>query len=54
MHILEICKTLENHIEKGMINSERVFILNYIGGSKMKKVLVIVIMMLQICWKLEL
>ena len=34
MHILEICKTLENHIEKGMINSERVFILNYVGGQK--------------------
>jgi len=46
MRILEIIKTLENHIEKGMINSERVFILNDIGGSKMKKVLVIVIMML--------
>jgi hypothetical protein len=46
MHILEVDRTLENHIEKSMINSERVFILNYVGGSKMKKVLVIVIMMM--------
>ncbi len=46
MHILEVDKTLENHMEKSMISSERVFILNYVGGSKMKKVLVIVIMMM--------
>ena len=37
MRILEIIKTLENHIEKGMINSERMFILNDIGGVKNEK-----------------
>ncbi|ABX31415.1 hypothetical protein Pmob_0690 [Petrotoga mobilis SJ95] len=45
MRILEVDKTLENHMEKSIINSEGRFILNYVGGSKMKKVLVIVIMM---------
>jgi len=34
MRVLEVGKTLENHIEKGMINSERMFNLNYMGSQK--------------------
>jgi hypothetical protein len=34
MRVLEVDKTLENHMERSMINSERVFILNYVGGQK--------------------
>ncbi len=34
MTVLGVGKIPENHMEKGIINSERMFNLNYMGGQK--------------------